>query len=931
MSNSAGNAALAETVDELRKKLGRLTPKDRRDQSEEDVKKDFLMPLFAALGWDTENRRVKDEVVAERHVGNRKRVDYGFRLRSVTQFYLEAKNLKEDLEDESILDQAVNYSYLKGIPWAVVSNFERLIVLEADSEATTSKDRIFLNLTEDKYPGQLPDLALLSRRSFESGEIEEVAERHGRKPRRKPVGEQLLLDLDRFRESLTKDILRLNRDKIGGDETLLDEAVQRILDRLLFMRAAEDRGMEEHTLHALVRAEDRSTMTARLRGLFEEYNRDYDSELFETALADKVRVDSDVLDKVVRGLYTTPGRTVTYDFGVIGADVLGEVYEQYLGMLLRKTQKRTELVDGGIHRKALGIYYTPSYIVQHIVAATIGEALKKADEATVRGLSVVDPACGSGSFLLKAYDLIESWWRGNRGMDLAQTLLGADAGEVVFNRRSEIIQRNLFGVDLDPKAAEIARLNLLLRITEQRRRLPTLKQNIRVGDSLTSVDWKSEFSHAVQGGKFDVVIGNPPWSSKIPSETNATLATKWGLSAKNVNVCSLFVLQGLSLVKEGGYFGFLLPKVIVKNEAYEPVRRKLLAEFDLTRILDFGQFPGVASDAVGIVARRTQPGRHTLVFGLEGKALEEREPIEQKVFTSSPASVLALGATAATNRILRKVEFSSNPLGKLFFVSRGIELGQKSILAWCPSCSSYNETGSKYYGPSERKCQACGEKMPKHGGEGTSISSPTKTVTYTRSCVAGRQLKRYMITATYFVPDSLKGVDYKEEIFEGPRIFLKRIATRPTGTLVSDGLIAFNTVYSLRPKGGDRAALVPRVLGLLNSKVLGFYYEKTYNIGMNLTTQVTMNVLSRLPIRETEGEAWRRIGEKSRELADLGAQIAAQGDAVTDRLRGLEERFSRADEELERTVGEYYGLTAEERRLVAKVMASSNVAEGGNE
>ena len=931
MTDNAGNVALAQAVDELRKKLGRLTPNDRRDQSEEDVKKDFLMPLFAALGWDTENRKVKDEVVAERHVGNRKRVDYGFRLKSVTQFYLEAKNLKEDLEDEDTLDQAVNYSYLKGIPWAVVSNFQRTIVLEADSEATTSRDRIFLNLTQEKYLDQLADLALLSRGSFEGGEIEEIAERHGRKPRRKPVGEQLLLDLDRFRESLTKDILRLNREKVGSDEVRLDEAVQRILDRLLFMRAAEDRGMEEHTLHALVRSEDRSTLTSRLHKLFADYNRDYDSELFETALADQVRVDSDILDKVVRGLYSTAGRTVTYDFSVIGADILGEVYEQYLGLLLRKTQKRAELVDGGIHRKALGIYYTPTYIVQHIVEATLGEALRKADEAAVRGIRVVDPACGSGSFLLKAYDFIESWWRGNRGMDLAQTVLTTDAGEVAFSRRSEIVQQNLFGVDLDPKAAEIARLNLLLRITEQRRRLPTLKQNVRVGDSLASVDWDSEFSHAVQGGKFDVVIGNPPWSSKIPSEANAALASRWGLSAKNVNVCSLFVLQGLSLVKEGGYFGFLLPKVVIKNEAYEPVRRKLLGEFDLTRVLDFGQFPGVASDAVGIVARRTKPGRRTLVFGLEGKALEEREPIDQKVFTSSAGSVLALGATAAVNRILRKVEASSKPLGELFHINRGIELGQKSVLAKCPTCSSYNETGTKYYGPRERKCQACGEKMPKSDGEEMSISSPTRTGAYPRKCVAGRQIQRYTIPTTYFVPASIKGVDYKEEIFEGLRIFLKRIATRPTGTLVSDSLIAFNTVYSLRPKGGDGAELAPRVLGLLNSDVLGFYYEKTYNIGMNLTTQVTMDVLSRLPIREAEGEAWRIIGERSRELADLGAKIAAQGDMATDRLGELKERFGRADHMLERAVGDHYGLTAEERRLVAKEMAPTKGVESREE
>lgn len=915
---------LGNAVEELRQKLGRLTPKDRKELSEEDVKKDFLMPLFSALGWDTENRRVKDEVVAERHVGNRKRVDYGFRLKSVTQFYLEAKNLKEDLEDEDTLDQAVNYSYLKGIPWAVISNFERTIVLEADSEARSSKDRIFLNLTEDKYPSLLGDLRLLSRKSFEDGEIDEVAERHGRKPRRKPVGEHLLLDLDGFRERLTKDILRLNREMVSAEEGRLDEAVQRILDRLLFMRAAEDRGMEEHTLHALVRAGDRSTMTARLRKLFDDYNRDYDSELFEPALADQVKLDPDVLDQVVSGLYTTRGRTVTYNFGVIGADVLGEVYEQYLGMLLRKTQKRAELVDGGIHRKALGIYYTPAYIVQHIVAATLGEALKRADESTAGGLRIVDPACGSGSFLLKAYDLLESWWRGNRAMDLAQTVLGADSEEVAFDRRSEIVRKNLFGVDLDPKAAEIARLNLLLRITEQRRRLPALKENIRVGDSLSSINWGSEFRHVVEGGKFDIVIGNPPWSSKIPSDTNASLAEKWGLSTKNVNVCSLFVLQGLSLVKEGGYFGFLLPKVVIKNEAYEPIRKKLLTEFDVARVLDFGQFPGVASDAVGIIARRSKPGKRTLVFGLEGKTLEEREPVEQSVFTSSAGSVLALGATAAVNRILRKVEASSKPLGELFLVNRGIELGQKSFLAKCPSCGSYNETGTKYYGPSERKCQACGERLPKSGGEGMSISSGVPTGLYRRKCVAGRQLQRYVISATYFVPDSLKGVDYKEEIFRGPRIFLKRIATRPMGTLVVGDLIAFNTVYSLRPRAGDGASLVYGVLGLLNSKVLGFYYEKTYNIGMSLTTQVTMEVLSKLPIRIPEGTRGKLIADLSKELANLGAQIAAFGDSATDHRRELEESFSRTDEDLERAVVDFYGLGPEERKLVYREMSGSH-------
>jgi len=865
--------ALRGDIRSLVASLTGLSPKERKERSEEDIKKDFLMPLFSALEWDTANRKVRDEVVAERHIGNRKRVDYGFRIKSVTRFYLEAKDLKDDLESEEILDQAINYSYLKGVPWAVVSNFQRTIVLDADKEAATSKERIYLNFTAEEYDSRLADLWLLARPSILAGDLDRDAERHG-KARRKPVGEQLLSDLTKFREILTKDVLRLNAARLAGDESLLDQIVQRILDRLLFMRSAEDRGLEERALLALVRDEDKDTLTQRLRERFRDFDDGYDSELFEKTIADEVKIDPEVLEKVIRGLYSTVGRTVTYDFSVIGSDVLGEVYEQYLGIVLRKTPKRAVLVGGSVHRKEQGIYYTPTYIVQHIVDATLGEVLRGGRESSIRQLRVVDPACGSGSFLMKAYDALESYWRGNRSVAFGQQVLSGDSDELVFTRKTEIIRNNIFGVDLDSKAAEIARLNLLLRISEQRKRLPLLNHNVRVGDSLISDSevsenafvWDREFSEIMRGGGFDVVIGNPPWSSKIPSETNAALAQSWGLDAKNVNICTLFVLRGLSLVREGGYFGFLLPKVVVKNKAYEPIRKKLLAEFDLTRILDFGQFPGVASDAVGVIARKSKPARRTLVFGLDGVTLEEREPIDQSVFRNASGNILAIGTTVAVAKILRKVEKDSTPISELLSVTRGIELGQRSVLLKCPNCQTYNETGTKYYGPQERICQACGTKLPKAGGERLTVSSSSRSGDYPLTCLSGRQIQRYLVKSTYFIPESLKGVDYKQDSFRGPIVLLKRISTRPVGTFVDRDQLCFNTVYSLRPKVGDDRKLLLRVLGLLNSRLMAFYFEKTYNIGMNLTTQVTMDVLNRFPLRTFGSAVDSSIAQGAEEL-----------------------------------------------------------------
>jgi type I restriction-modification system DNA methylase subunit len=917
-------------IKELRKKLSGFTPADRREQSEEDIKKDFLMPLFTALGWDTANRKVKDEVVAERHIGNRKRIDYGFRLKSVTRFYVEAKDLKDDLESEEILEQAANYSYLKGVPWAVVSNFEKTIILEADSEVKTPRDRIYLNFSECDYERRMSQLKLLSREATEEGALDRDAEEHGKKPRRKPIDEQLLGDLTSFRNALTREILRLNRARFEQDSRLLDETVQRFLDRLLFIRNAEDRHLEERELLALVHDEKRESLTSRLQALFRSYDDRYDSELFEKTDVDDVRVDWEVLDRIIRGLYSTPGRTVVYDFAVIGADVLGEVYEQYLGMLLKRTPARSSLVNGSGHRKEQGIYYTPAYVVQHLVEATVGEVLRQGEEKRIRNLRIVDPACGSGTFLLKSYEMLESHWRKNHPGGLEQSVLADEGGEVAFSKRVEILQSNIFGIDLDRKAAEIARLNLLLRISERRKRLPLLRRNIRIGNSLVSdstmildpvekesaFDWSKGFPMVAEGGGFDVVIGNPPWSSKIPSETNVALAKKWGLQPRNVNICTLFVLQGLSLVKNGGYFGFLLPKVIIKNEAYEPIRRKLLTEFDLERVIDFGQFPGVASDAVGIIARRTQPGKQTRVFDLDGRVLEEREAIRHSTFTKSPGAVFALGATGAANRVLEKVKEESCPIDELFDIARGIELGQKSALLPCPKCQTYNETGTKYYGPSERQCRACGERLPKTVGTTLCISSSTKVGPYQQTAVAGRQLQKYQIVDRYFIAWPLKGVDYKEDSFQGPMILLKRIATRPIGTFVPARQLCFNTVYSLRPKSDTEAKLLLPILGLLNSKLMAYYFEKTYNIGMALTTQVTIDALSKLPIRRFEGKTRQALEDQTRGLVRLGEELASLCPNEVDRRHTIEEKIEQGDKTLDELVFRTYGLTRSDRNLV---------------
>ncbi len=365
--------------------------------SEEETKKDFILPLFRALGWRVDS----SEVSAEERI-LRGRADYGFKIGGVTKFYVEAKPLSKDIWERGSLQQVIDYSYAKGVPWAVLTNFARTVVLYSEAKDPNPFNSGFLDLAADKYLAEFDRLRLLSRLAVANNELDSKAETFGRKPKKQPIDKQLLKDMNSFRLDLAKDIRRLNGDRFQEADEALEETVQRILDRLIFIRVAEDRGLEDKQLSLLSKGPE-STAAKRLRELFRRYDDNFDSKLFQSHAADDVRMDGEVLQSVLRGLHETEDGAIRYDFAAIDADVLGVMYEQYLGLILRQTSKRAKLSDGAVNRKEQGIYYTPTWVVDYIVRFSIQEALKRKG-ARPESLRVLDPACGSGTFLLRAFD-----------------------------------------------------------------------------------------------------------------------------------------------------------------------------------------------------------------------------------------------------------------------------------------------------------------------------------------------------------------------------------------------------------------------------------------------------------------------------------------------------------------------------------------------
>lgn len=462
----------------LVRKYNQVVEENRvKNYNEEMTKKDFIRPLFDALGWKTDDSR---EVSAEEKV-SKGRVDYSFKIDGIPKFFLEAKSLKVNLDNEKYFEQAISYAWHKGVTWAILTDFEEIKVLNAEVKAANYLQSRFIAIKCADFLDRFDELWLLSRESFEKGLLDKKAEKWGKKSKKARIDEQLLEDFTRYRRILTKSISKLNQ-KMNLSEDELDESVQRILDRLIFIRNCEDRELEQKLLISKLRdwkTKRKGKLVNKLREIFSYFDKHYDSKIFSKSLSDQVDIENEVIDEIIRGLYHTKEKyfAISYDFSVIDADVLGNIYEQYLGHILKKTEKRAKITKKRVHRKEQGIYYTPTYIVDYIVRNTLGKKLqnKKVDAEKIR---VLDPACGSGSFLIKAYDVLNEFFK-EKMKDYAQTELDLITN-IPFTKKTKILQDNLYGVDLDKQAVEIAQLNLLLKIAEKGHRLPMLEKTSNV-------------------------------------------------------------------------------------------------------------------------------------------------------------------------------------------------------------------------------------------------------------------------------------------------------------------------------------------------------------------------------------------------------------------------------------------------------------------
>lgn len=586
--------------------------------NESETKTGFIEPLLQALGWNTQDR---NEVGLEENISGG-RVDYSLRINGSPKVYIEAKPPRTKLTSTEVVSQAITYGYNKRtVPWVVLTDFQELRLFDVTIRPSRRnlEAGLRMDLSYDRFLDRFDDLWLLSKESVESGLLDQKLLSKKLDWLRRPVDKEILEDMKRWREILAKNIYKNNPNLT---ETELKEHVQRILDRIIFIRSCEDRRLtygENLREIVLQRRDDIGTaFVPTFKDIFRRYDRDYDSELFDEHTCENLAIDFAVLKEIILETYDP------YLFDVIGVEVLGNIYEQYLGFVPRLTEKRVKYEPKPEVRKAGGIFYTPEYVVDYIVKNTVGRSLATRNQREIQKLRILDPACGSGSFLIRAYKEMEVYYQGlkketwERKRKTLAKVYGSQAlfsfderaretvSELNIVDKREIALKHIFGVDLDEQAVEISRLSLMLKMLEGehgiipgRAVLPTLDYNIQCGNSLVSgevlrlqsffkedwiktkpFDWDAHFRKIVIGeGGFDVIIGNPPYVriQTLPTDQVAFFSKNFTSATGNYDIYILFVERGLKLLKPGGILGFIMPHKFFQA-AYGQGLRKLIAE-----------------------------------------------------------------------------------------------------------------------------------------------------------------------------------------------------------------------------------------------------------------------------------------------------------------------------------------------------------------
>jgi len=922
--------------------------------SEAQVRQQFINPFFEALGWDMQNKAgiapAYSDVIHEDaiKVGA---PDYCFRIGGTRKFFLEAKKPSVDISSGiSPAYQLRRYAWSTKLPLSILTDFEDFAVYDCQIRPNIndkpSTARIFFCTYKD-YADKWEQIAsIFSKEAVLKGAFDKYASEKTTKRGTTTVDKEFLAEIEGWRNELAKNIA-LRNNKLSVYD--LNFAVQKTIDRILFLRICEDRGIERsEQLLGLING---SRIYPRLFELFEKADEKYNSGIFHfrmekdrpespDELSAKLKVDDDVLKKIIRDLYYP----CPYEFSVMPAEILGQVYEQFLGKVIRLTASHQAKVEEKPEvKKAGGVYYTPEYIVSYIVKNTVGKLCENKTPKQIEKLKILDPACGSGSFLIGAYKYLLDFHRDYYAKEPSKhkkVIYQGKGGQwfLTIDEKKRILLNNIYGVDIDSQAVEVTKLSLLLKVLENEtqeslrlfheRALPDLGSNIKCGNSLigtdfyknqqlslydddqqrkiNAFDWQKEFPEILTGKNpgFDCVIGNPPWiftkyvdwgentknyiQKKYLVEREEDIRSK-ARQAGKINLFAIFLLKGLSLLKSNGGLGLILPNNILRTTVYDTVRKKILRHYRIRQIVDLksGVFQHVTASTIIILIDSQSTDKHHRIKIVDNTTLgtiEERisNTILQSDCLNNPSYTLDIFTDSSSRLLISKMNKPSIHLSTLVDVLNGIA----TFADMAGILDKYHDTNSK-------------------------------------PIIFGKDISRYHFSY------SGRYVNYVRQKLLRPReesIFLaseKLVMQRIGGILVTaydnQQYYTFNSVNNLILKKGNQHSL-KYILGIINSKMMRYYYTTRFTNKSSLTVNISKTFLDTLPIRPIDFSKPDEVKKHDKivslvdEMLELHKKISKIKNP--DEKTRIQRQIDVTDAQIDNLVYQLYNLTQEEIKVV---------------
>ncbi len=920
----------------------------RGNYNETKLRIEYINPFFEELGWDVQNKQgyaeAYKDVVHEDAIkiaGATKAPDYCFRIGGTRKFFLEAKKpsvyIKEAIHPAY---QLRRYAWSAKLHLSILTDFEEFAIYDCRIKPIKndkpSNARIQYMTFKD-YPDRWEEIAsIFSREAILKGSFDKYSESTKRKRGTAEVDDAFLSEIESWRSLLAKNFA-LRNPRLSNRQ--LNEIVQKTVDRIIFLRICEDRGIEDYG--QLMSLQNGTNTYSRLCKIYLHADNKYNSGLFYFSfekgrqepdrLSLELNLDDKVLKDIFKRLYYPDS---PYEFSVLPADILGQIYEQFLGKVIRLTSGHKAIVEEKPEvRKAGGVYYTPTYIVDYIVKNTVGKLLEGKTPKQAAKLKILDPACGSGSFLLGAYQYLLGWYlkqyidnnpeKHSKGKSpkICQTQKGE--WKLTTAEKKRILLNNIYGVDIDTQAVEVTKLSLLLRVLESEteqslrrqlklfheRALPDLGNNIKCGNSLigsdyyvgkqatlfdeeemykvNAFDWEKEFAEIMKSGGFDVVIGNPPWISLTgkfgagiyPKSEIDYLIKRFSGNTYMPNMYEYFVAQGLRLLANSGYFGYIVPDRLGFNSQFIELRKEILNKTNIISLIYKAPFPNITADTLIYVIQRKS--KHTKSYAEIGEYGKELLLIPQREFEKDSNYAFQYYDNIDIMNMIKKTKNSKNLV----------------------CLSSLCDTTSGFGGKSE-------------------LITITKERPSQIGTIKGNSIGRYVLKKIYwfdFKKQNITGrTTDKEKLGAIPKILLRKTGDRILAAFDSSGIFPEQSLYFLYNNQSNLN--FKYFLGILNSSFVTFYYRNELITNKQSIAQLKKVHLDLIPIRTIDfsNSKDKSHHDKMVKLVDgmleLNKQLAKKKSSHNKTV--LQRQIEATDWQIDELVYELYGLTEKEIKIV---------------